>query len=57
MSPLEDFLVLHLSNVTISDCETLILDKDNQMNKKKNIFQMMILFINLFKPNIPYDCD
>lgn len=56
MSPLQDFLVIHLSYVTISDCETLILDKDNQMNKKK-IFQMMILFINLFKPNIPYDCD
>lgn len=56
MSPLQDFLVIHLSYVTISDCETLILDKDNQMNKK-NIFQMMILFINLFKPNIPYDCD
>lgn len=56
MSPLEDFLVLHSSCVTILDCETLILDKDNQMNKK-NFFQMMILFINLFKPNIPYDCD
>lgn len=36
MSPLQDFLVIHLSYVTISDCETLILDKDNQMNKKNH---------------------
>lgn len=36
MSPLQDFLVIHLSYITISDCETLILDKDNQMNKKKH---------------------
>lgn len=34
--PPSRFLSYTFSYVTISDCETLILDKDNQMNEKKH---------------------